>query len=76
VAPVVNDAPNNRLVSNNPYIEYVAPTPSSIAERLIEVLDRPDAVERSVKMSASVKNLNWESSGTQFVDAFERAMRG
>ncbi len=76
VAPVVNDAPNNRLVSNNPYIEYVAPVPSAIADRLIEVLERADAVERSVKMSASLKDVTWERSGAQFVDSFERAMRG
>jgi glycosyltransferase involved in cell wall biosynthesis len=76
VAPVVNDAPNNRLVSDNAYIEYVAPVPSAIADRLVEVLERADAVERSVKMSASLNDVTWERSGAQFVDSFERAMRG
>lgn len=76
VAPVVNDAPNNRLVSDNPNIEYVPLSPKRIAERMAEVLRRDDAVERSRAMSASVAKIDWEDSGTQFTDAFERAMRG
>jgi hypothetical protein len=76
VAPVVNDAPNNRLVSDNPFIEYILPSPRAIAKRLVEVLERPDAVERSIAMSESVVNVNWEDSGRQFVTALERAMRG
>jgi glycosyltransferase involved in cell wall biosynthesis len=76
VAPVVNDAPNNRLVSNNPFIEYVASSPGAIAQRLIDVVDRVDAVDRSIAMSESVQDLTWGRSGIQFVDAFERAMRG
>jgi len=76
VAPVVNDAPNNRLVSDNPYIEYVLPAPGAIADRLVEVVDRPDAAERSVAMSESLEHTTWADSGRQFVEAFERAMRG
>ncbi|MBM7504142.1 glycosyltransferase family 1 protein [Agromyces aurantiacus] len=76
VAPVVNDGPNNRLVSDNPYIEYVPASPGAMARRMAEVLDRPDAAERALAMSASVADVNWEDSGAQFVAAFERAMRG
>ncbi|WP_185202542.1 glycosyltransferase [Glaciihabitans sp. INWT7] len=76
VAPVVNDAPNNRLVSDNPYIDYVASSPGAIADRLVEVVERADATERAVAMSESLDGLTWERSGEQFVDAFERAMRG
>ncbi|CAN5208129.1 glycosyltransferase family 1 protein [soil metagenome] len=76
VAPVVNDAPNNRLVSDNPFIEYVPSSPGAIADRLVEVVDRADAVERSIAMSKSLDGVTWERSGTQFVEAFERAMRG
>ncbi|MBD8468423.1 glycosyltransferase family 1 protein [Plantibacter sp. MCCC 1A11337] len=76
VAPVVNDAPNNRLVSDNPFIEYVQPAPGAIAKRLVEVVDRPDAVARSIAMSESLENTTWQDSGRQFVEAFERAMRG
>jgi len=76
VAPVVNDAPNNRLVSDNPFIEYVVTAPGAIADRLVEVLERADAPERAVAMSASLDGVTWERSGRQFVEAFERAMRG
>jgi hypothetical protein len=76
VAPVVNDGPNNRLVSDNPYIEYVQASPGAMARRMAEVIDRPDAAQRSIDMAASVADVNWEDSGSQFLAAFERAMRG
>lgn len=76
VAPVVNDALNNRLVSDNPYIDWVAASPPAIARKLIEVIDRPDAVVRSSQMAASLVDLDWSKSGRQFLDALERAMRG
>ena len=76
VAPIVNDGDNNRMVSDNPFIEYVKPSPAAIARRMVEVMERPDVVERSVAMSASVANVNWSDSGRQFLDAFERGMRG
>jgi len=75
VTPVVNDGPNNRMVSDNPYIEYVPLSPQAIARKLVEVLDRPDAVERSIAMAESVVNTDWRYSGTQFITAFEGAMR-
>jgi hypothetical protein len=43
---------------------------------MAEVIDRPDAAQRSVDMAASVADVNWEDSGSQFLAAFERAMRG
>lgn len=76
VAPIVNDAPNNRLVSNNPFIEYVPPVPRAIAERLVEVVERPDAAARSLDMSASLESTTWDNSGRQFVAALEKAMNG
>jgi hypothetical protein len=74
--PVVNDAPNNRLVSDRPFIEWVPLSPGAIARRLVEVLDRPDAPERAKRMSDSLSDEDWSKSGTQFLSAFERAMRG
>lgn len=76
VVPVVNDAPNNRMVSDNPFIEYVPSSPVAIAERLIEALERPDAADHLVQMAASLDGVTWDASGSQFVMAFERAMRG
>lgn len=76
VAPLVNDAPNNRMVSDNPFIEYVPASPMAIARRLSATLDRPDQVARSLAMSNSVIGLEWADSGKQFLEAFMRGMRG
>lgn len=76
VTPVVNDGPNNRMVSDNPYIEYMPPSPLAIARKLVEVVERPDAVERSRAMSESVEGIDWEESGRVFLRALEAALRG
>ena len=76
VVPVVNDGPNNRLVSDNPFIEYVPPVPRLLGERMIAAFERPDAVEHARAMSDSVAESDWSDSGRQFVQAFERAMHG
>lgn len=74
--PVVNDAPNNRMVTDNPFIEYVPDTPAAIAQKLIDLVDREHSPERLQEMSASLKGKTWDHSGRQFLDAFEGAMRG
>lgn len=76
VTPVVNQGDNNSMVTNNPFIEYVPASPLAIARKMVEVLERPDAIERSIAMSESVVNVNWEDSAQQFLAAFEGAMRG
>ena len=76
VTPVMNDAPNNRMVSDSPFIEYVPPTPLAISRALQKAVHREDAVQRSIAMSESVSNTNWDSSGAEFVRAFEKVMRG
>lgn len=73
--PVVNDAPNNRMVTDNPFIEYVADTPAAIARKLIELVDREHSPQRLRDMAASLESQTWEHSGRQFLDAFEGAMR-
>lgn len=76
VTPVVNDGPNNRLVSDNDHIEWVPLSPAAIARRISEVITRPDNRERAKIMSQSVSETGWAASGRQFVDVFERVMRG
>ncbi len=76
VTPIVNDGPNNRMVSDNPYIEYVPASPLAIASKIAEVVDRHDAIERSIAMSRSVANVDWATSGDRFLSAFKGAMRG
>jgi glycosyltransferase involved in cell wall biosynthesis len=76
VTPVVNDAPNNRMVTDSPFIHYVAPTPGDMARALVDVVDDSRASEKSRAMSLSLTQTTWERSGAQFVAEFERAMRG
>jgi hypothetical protein len=76
VIPVVNDAPNNTMVSDNPFIEYAAPTPRALADRLISIVDREDLADHSRRASASIGEGGWDESGAQFVRAFEDAIRG
>lgn len=72
--PVVNDAPNNRLVSDNPGIAYTPLSPSALARRLIDVVDSSDQVEKSVLAAESVTSTSWARSGQSFVEALERTM--
>ncbi|MDC4232651.1 glycosyltransferase [Actinomyces sp. B33] len=74
--PVVNDAPNNRLVSDNPNIAYTPLSPGALARQIVEILDDPDQLERSREAARSVHGLSWTDSGLQFVRAFEEAMHG
>ncbi|HUS25887.1 MAG TPA: hypothetical protein VMY99_00890 [Nevskiaceae bacterium] len=61
--PVVNDGPNNRLVSNNAYIKYAEPSPSALAQALVETVTRPDLPEHAKKAAQSVAGLDWEQAG-------------
>lgn len=76
VTPVVNDAPNNRMVTDNPYIHYVGSTPKSLAQGLARAVDEARQGRVATEMAESVRTLTWERSGEQFVTSFERAMRG
>ncbi len=76
VIPVVNDAPNNRAVSNNPFIEYTSLSPQALADRMLEILDRPDAAAHATKAAKSVAGSSWDIAAKQFTDAFEGELRG
>ncbi|MDN4639290.1 glycosyltransferase family 1 protein [Agreia sp. PsM10] len=76
VIPVVNDGENNRLVSDNPFIEYADPSPKALARRLIEVVDRADLPEHARLASESVQGADWDAAGATFVKLFEDAVRG
>lgn len=72
--PVVNDAENNRLVSNNPYIHYAQPSPHALAQAMSEAVSRADLPRYAKKASESVKNNGWEASGKKFVSIVEREL--
>jgi len=74
--PVVNDGDNNRLVSDNPFIEFAAASPRALADRILSVLDRDDLVDHAREASQSVQDADWAISAEQFLDGFERSIRG
>jgi len=61
--PVMNDGPNNRLVSDNPFIVYSRPTPKALAGALEELVVRPDLPDHARKASLSVEELAWSTAG-------------
>ena len=74
--PVVNDAPNNRLVSNNDHIKYAVPTPHALAQAMSEVVRRRDLPAYAKTASKSVGSLSWDDAGNKVVKLFEGALRG
>jgi hypothetical protein len=75
VVPVVNDAPNTRGVFDSPDVEYVPMSPKAIAERIIAIVDRPDAAEHAARIAQSLGDTGWSDPATQFIGSFETAMR-
>lgn len=72
---VLNDAPSNRLVSDNPYLVFARPTPRALAEALASVVDTPNLPERAREASKSVERLSWENSGAQLEQIMLRVLR-
>jgi O-antigen biosynthesis protein len=74
--PVVNDAPNNTLVSANPYISYAPPSLRAVADALCEIVERDDQVEYARKAAASVQNLSWDDAGAKVEAILKRELHG
>lgn len=60
--PVVNDAPQNRLVLNNRSVRYALPTPHAIAAELSAITLLTDFEARSAAAAASVAHNSWNAS--------------
>jgi hypothetical protein len=73
--PVVNDADNTRGVFDSEYVEYLPMSPRAMAQRMVDIIDRGDAVQHAETISRSVTGGSWAESGRTFVDRFEHAMR-
>lgn len=74
VIPIVNDAPNNKEVSNNPYIYFAESSPDGLAKALIETVDRKDLPQYAAKAAESVKDLSWEKSCRRFEGILKREL--
>jgi hypothetical protein len=74
VVPIVNDADNTHGFFDTDYFEYVPTAPAAIAQRIIDVLDRPDQVEHSATIARSMAETTWADPGASFVEQFRAAM--
>lgn len=74
VVPVVNDAPHNREVSDNPYIDYQPLIAARVAERLVMHASRDRSRQEYADMVASVSSFTWADSGRQFVQGLEELL--
>jgi glycosyltransferase involved in cell wall biosynthesis len=74
--PVVNDAPNNRLVSDNPFIAYAEPSPQALARHLREIVQRADLPRYAEQAAASVQELSWDASTASFEEILIRGLGG
>ena len=73
--PVVNDGPNNRLVSDNPYIAYSQNDPHSLAEKLSAIVSNKAEQSYAKRASESIDDSSWDISGKKFVSIVEREMK-
>lgn len=66
--PVINDGDNNRLVSDNIFIEYSPSNdPITLAKTLSKVVTMKNLPTYAKQASDSVKNNSWDDSGDKFV---------
>lgn len=76
VKPVVNDAPNNRMVvADNPFIDFARASPTSLAAALTAAVDHADRPAWAREASESVATSSWERSGEQFLDAIRMSLQ-
>jgi len=73
--PVVNDGENNRMVSDNKFIEYSAGEPAALAEALSQAVSRKTPELHAKKASESVEGDSWEDAGKKFIKIVEDNMQ-
>lgn len=72
--PVVNEAEHNRMVLDNPHVQYASPTPHALAAALGEVVSRPRFQEVARNASSSVRLASWDDAGRQVEQALLRRL--
>lgn len=73
--PVVNDGPNNRLVSDSPYIAYVDASPQAMADALVRAVDNKKAQQYAEQAAKSVQGADWEVAGEKFLTIIDKVMK-
>jgi hypothetical protein len=63
--PIVNDALQNRIVLDNPFVHYAAPFPQALASALESVVMDPDFESLSAAAARSIKGITWDDAGAK-----------
>jgi hypothetical protein len=71
--PVVNDAEQNRMVLDNPFIRYAAAYPQALVNELSSVVRQPDFATLSEAAASSVLGTSWADAGATVDAIFRRA---
>lgn len=74
--PVMTDGENNRLVSDNPFIEYAHPAPDALADALHRIVTKKDLPSYAKKASESVAGNNWDTAGKKFAQIISKELHG
>jgi glycosyltransferase involved in cell wall biosynthesis len=72
--PIVNDGPNNRLVSDNKYINYTEPSPQALAHALQASVNRRDSESYALSASKSIRSKGWEDAGKKVLAILEKEL--
>lgn len=72
--PVVNEAPQNRLVLDNPFVRYAQPYPQALAAELEALLLDPDFDALSNAAATSVQGTSWDEAGATVDAIFRKAI--
>jgi glycosyltransferase involved in cell wall biosynthesis len=73
--PVINVGDNNKMVFDNKFCRWSEAMPSQIADALENAIEESASNRLPTIISASVKNLNWETSKEKFLRIFEGQMK-
>jgi hypothetical protein len=72
--PVVNDASHNRVVLDNPYVEYADPTPHALARAVLDIVERRDPTPVET-LASSVSAASWSAAGAKVEAVLMRECR-
>jgi hypothetical protein len=72
--PLVNDAEHNRIVLDNDFVRYVAPTPHALARGLDELVTTPDFADLARQAAASVHSASWDAAGRAVEQVLRREL--
>ena len=61
--PVVNEAVQNRIVLDNPFVRYAPPYPQALAAELEALVATPDFDSLSEAAAGSVRSVTWDDAG-------------